>query len=98
MNLPYSQMNVRPLSLSFENWLDTLKMPLSKRPEFSVDKGTIQIGQVLGKFLGVPIDSDEYYNRLFDYVTSPEPVLLLLSDESLNKSIDNRHFQSIQKV
>ena len=98
MNLPYNQMNVRPLSLSFENWLDMLKMPLSERPEFSVDKGTIQIGQVLGKFLGVPIDSDEYYNQLFDYVSSPEPVLLLLSDESLNKSIDNQHFQSIQKV
>ncbi|MDM5331330.1 YceG family protein [Neobacillus sp. CF12] len=98
MNLPYNQMNVRPVSLSYENWLDLLKMPLSERPEFSIDKGTIQIGQVLGKFLGIPIDSDEYYNQLFDYVSGPEPCLLLLSDESLNKNIDNQHFQSIQKV
>ena len=98
MNSPYNQMNVRPVSLSYENWLDMLKTPLSERPEFSLDKGTIQIGQVLGKFLGIPIDSDEYYNQLFDYVSSAEPCLHLLSEESLDKHIDNQHFQSIQKV
>lgn len=91
-------MNVRPVSLSYENWLDMLKTPLSERPEFFLDKGTIQIGQVLGKFLGIPIDSDEYYNQLFDYVSSAEPCLRLLSEESLDKHIDNLHFQSIQKV
>ncbi len=98
MNLPYNQMIVRPISLSFENWLDMLKKPLSERPEFSLDKGSIQIGQVLGKFLGIPIDSDEYYNQLFEYVSSPETGLHLLSEESLIKTIDNQHFQSIQKV
>jgi hypothetical protein len=98
MNLPYNQMNVRPVSLSFENWLDMLKMPLSERPEFSIEQGNIQIGQVLAKFLGIPIDSDEYYNQLFDYVTSSETHLHLLNEESLNKNIDNQHFQSIQKV
>lgn len=98
MNLPYNQLNVRPVSLSYENWLDMLKTPLSERPEFSIDKGTIQIGQVLGKFLGIPIDSDEYYNQLFEYVSSPDPDLHLISEESLNKNIDNQHFQSIQKV
>ena len=76
MHLPYNQMNVRPLSLSYETWLDMLKKPLSERPEFLIEKGTIQIGQVLGKFLGIPIDTDEYYNQLFDYVSSPEPVLI----------------------
>ncbi|MEH7254720.1 YceG family protein [Neobacillus niacini] len=98
MNVSYNQMTIRPVSLSYENWLDMLKMPLSERPEFSNDKGSIQIGQVLGKFLGIPIDSDEYYNQLFDYVASADPCLHLLSEESLNKTIDNQHFQSIQKV
>ncbi|SDL91857.1 YceG family protein [Bacillus sp. OK048] len=98
MNVSYNQMTIRPVSLSYENWLDMLKMPLSERPEFSNDKGSIQIGQVLGKFLGIPIDSDEYYNQLFDYVASTDPGLHLLSEESLNKTIDNQHFQSIQKV
>ncbi|MEW9049927.1 MAG: YceG family protein [Neobacillus sp.] len=98
MHLPYNQMNVRILSLSNENWFDLLKKPLSERPEFSSDRGTVQIGQVLGKFLGVPIDTDEYYNQLFDYVNSAENHLHLISDDSLNKKIDNLHFQSIQKV
>lgn len=98
MHLPYNQMNVRTLSLSYENWQVLLKTPLSERPEFSIEKGTVQIGQVLGKFLGIPIDTDEYYNQLFDYVTSSTDNLHLLSEESLNKSIDNQHFQSIQKV
>ncbi|OLS37768.1 YceG family protein [Bacillus sp. MRMR6] len=98
MKLPYNQMNVRILSLSYENWFDLLKKPLSERPEFSSDRGTVQIGQVLGKFLGVPIDTDEYYNQLFDYVNSSDNNLHLISEESLNKKIDNLHFQSIQKV
>lgn len=91
-------MNVRPVSLSLENWLDMLKMPLSERPGFSFEQGSIQIGQVLAKFLGIPIDSDEYYNQLFDYVSSSDTHLHLLSEETLNKHIDNQHFQSIQKV
>lgn len=98
MNLPYNQMNIRTISLFFENWPEMLKTPLSERPEFSIDKGTIGIGQVLGKFLGIPIDTDEYYNQLFDYVNSPEYNLHLLSEDSLNKAIDNQHFQAIQKV
>jgi Putative component of 'biosynthetic module' len=98
MLLPYNQMNVLTLSLSYENWLDLLKQPLSERPEFSLEKGTIQIGQVLGRFLGIPIDTDEYYNHLYDYVSSPDYNLHLLSEESLNKKIDNQHFQAIQKV
>jgi hypothetical protein len=98
MQVPYNQMNVRILSLSYENWFELLKKPLSERPEFSSDRGTVQIGQVLGKFLGVPIDTDEYYNQLFDYVNSGENKLHLISEESLNKKIDNLHFQSIQKV
>jgi hypothetical protein len=98
MQLRYNQMKVQPLSLSYETWLGLLKKPLSERPEFSFEKGTVQIGQVLGKFLGIPIDSDEYYNQLLDYVTSPENSLHLLSEDSLNKVMNNQHFQSIQKV
>ena len=41
---------------------------------------------------------DEYYNQLFDYVHSAEWKLNLLSEDSLNKSINNQHFQKIQKV
>ncbi len=98
MNLPYNQLNVRRISLSYENWQTSLKLPLSERPEFSLTQGEIQIGQVVGKFLGVPIDTDEYYNQLYEFVTSAEYNLHLLSDDTLNKSIDNQLFQAIQKV
>ncbi|WP_163183577.1 MULTISPECIES: YceG family protein [Neobacillus] len=93
-----NQLNIRQVSLTYDNWIGMLKKPLPERPNYLLQNGTIQIGQVLGKFLGVPIDTDEYYNQLFDYVHSPETNLQLLSKDSLNKAINNLHFQSIQRV
>ena len=93
-----NQLKVKRISLSFENWLALLKMPLNERPEFSMENGIVTIGQVAGSFLGIPFDSDEYYNQLFDYVHDPEMNLHLLSDDSLDKTINNTLFQSIQKV
>jgi hypothetical protein len=98
MQLQYNQMNVHKVSLSYENWQGQLKKPISQRPEFSLENGTIHIGQVVGKFLGIPIDEDEYYNQLFSYVNSSDLNLHLLSEETLDKSINNAQFQAIQKV
>ncbi|OIK15420.1 hypothetical protein BIV60_09720 [Bacillus sp. MUM 116] len=98
MNPSYNQLNVKQVSLSYENWLELIKEPLNARPDFSLENGAINIGQVLGRFLGIPLDADEYYNNLFDYVNNAELHLQLLSEDSLNKAIDNSHFQSIQKV
>jgi hypothetical protein len=98
MNLPFNQMIVHSVSLSYENWLELLKKPLNERPEFSLENGTIHIGQIIGKFLGIPVDTDKYYNQLFDYVNTKELNLHLLSEESLDKSIHNSHFQAIQRV
>jgi hypothetical protein len=98
MNQQYNQMNVRRVTLSDENWQMFLKKPISERPEFSFEDGTITIGQIVGKFLGIPVDTDEYYNQLFDYVHSGEWKLNLLSEETLDKSIHNTQFQAIQKV
>jgi len=95
---PLNQLTVRPVPLSYENWQSLLKKSVAERVNFSVEDGTIQIGQVLGKFLGIPIDTDEYYNQLFDYVHNSEWDLHLLSEDSLDKTINNAHFQAIQKV
>jgi hypothetical protein len=97
---PLNQLSVRPVgTLSYENWSVMLKKPMPDRPNYSLENGTIQIGQVLGKFLGIPIDTDDYYNQLFDYVhNTAEWNLHLLSEESLDKAINNAHFQAIQKV
>lgn len=98
MHPSLNQLNIRPVALSYDNWLGLLKKPIPERPNYSLENGTIQIGQVIGEFLGVPIDTDEYYNQLFDYVSSKEFNLRLLSEDTLDKTIDNTHFQAIQRV
>ncbi|MED4226770.1 YceG family protein [Neobacillus cucumis] len=95
---PLNQLNAHPLPLSVENWQGMLKKSLPERPNYSVENGVIQIGQVIGKILGLPIDTDEYYNQLFDFVHNPEWNLVLLSEENLDKTINNEHFQAIQRV
>jgi hypothetical protein len=98
MHPPLNQLIAHPVSLSYENWHALLNKPLPERPSYSFENGTIHIGQVIGKFLGIPIDTDNYYNNLFDYVNNQEWNLQLLSEETLDKTINNAHFQSIQKV
>jgi len=93
-----NQLNAHPVSLSIENWQGMLKKTLPERPNYSVENGTMQIGQVIGRFLGVPIDTDEYYNQLYDYVHNHTWNLELLSEDSLDKTIHNTHFQAIQRV
>lgn len=98
MHPSLNQLIAHPVSISYENWHGLLKKQLPERPNYSLENGKINIGQVLGKFLGIPIDTDTYYNQLFDYVNNEEWRLHLLSEESLDKTINNTHFQSIQKV
>ncbi|WP_077213695.1 YceG family protein [Bacillus dakarensis] len=98
MNPSYNQLQTHILPLSQENWLKTLKKPSAERQHFQIDQGTLHIGQVVSLFLGIPIDEDEYYNQLYDYVHTTEVGLKLLSEDTLDKKIDNEQFQSIQKV
>jgi hypothetical protein len=93
-----NQLKIQNLSLSFENWLGILKKTLPERPEFSIENGIIRIGNVVAEFLGLPLDVDEYYNQLYDYIHSNGWNFHLLSEDSLDKSINNQHFQAIQKV
>ncbi|MDP4083535.1 MAG: YceG family protein [Bacillota bacterium] len=98
MYLSYNQLKIHQVSLSFENWLGVLKKPIPERSEFLLENGIIQIGQVLGEFLGVPLDVDEYYNQLYDFIHAHDLNIQLLSEDSLDKTIQNQHFQSVQKV
>ena len=50
------------------------------------------------RFLGIPLDEDEYYNRLYDYVHKEIPGIQLISQDHLDKTIPNEQFKSIQKV
>jgi hypothetical protein len=94
----FNQLKIQNVSLSYENWQGLLAKPVPERPEFLIENGVIRIGRVIAEFLGMPLDIDEYYNQLYDYVHSEEWNINLLSEDSLNKSINNQHFQAVQKV
>ncbi|WP_445492980.1 YceG family protein [Niallia sp. 03133] len=98
MNEHIHTINNQILPLSLDNWHDLLNKPLQERPVYKEDNGILQFGQVIVKLLGLPVDEDEYYNQLFDWINQEESVLLLLSDDHLNKVMDNKHFQAIQRV
>lgn len=91
-----NQLKIHTLPVTYENWLALLKTPASKRPYFSREGSLFHIGQVLARFIGIPHHHEDYYNQLYDYVHTHG--LILLSDPSLNKTIDHGNLQSIQKV
>ncbi|GKU80893.1 YceG family protein [Niallia sp. NCCP-28] len=86
------------LPLSLENWQELLAMPLSERPLYKVDNESLSFGQVAVKLLGIPVDEDEYYNELFEWVYESKDPYILLSDDHLDRTMDNKYFQAIQKV
>ncbi|KAB2338189.1 hypothetical protein F7731_01060 [Cytobacillus depressus] len=98
MNYSFSQIKTHLLPISFDNWLINLKKAIKDRAQFSIVQGTIHIPQVIARFSGIPLDEDEYYNRLYDLIHTEQTNLILISEEALNKTIDNQQFQSIQKV
>lgn len=91
-----NQLQIHTLPVTSENWLSLFEKGANERPLYKKEGTALQIGQVLARFIGIPLDEDEYYNQLFDYVHHHG--MILLSEDSLDKTIDNAHFQSIQKI
>lgn len=98
MNLSYSQIKTHILKVTYENWSSQLKKPNHERESYREEQQTLHVGQIVARFLGVPLDEDEYYNRLFDLIHTENTGLLLLCEEHLDKTINNQQFQAIQKV
>ncbi|RBP89104.1 YceG-like Ter operon protein [Cytobacillus firmus] len=98
MNLSYSQIKTHILKVTNENWTSHLTKPNHERDNYREEQQTLHIGQIVARFLGVPLDEDEYYNRLFDLIHTENAGLILLSEEHLDKTINNQQFQAIQKV
>lgn len=86
------------LPLSTENWFDILSKPIKDRPLHDTNNRNFTFGQAVVKLLGISLDEDEYYNQLFNWIYKDNTGLHLLTDETLDRTIDNQHFQSIQKV
>lgn len=93
-----NQLMLHILPISFETWLPILNKRIPERPHYMKEQGTIHIGQVAARFLGIPLDKDEYYNQLYDYVHKEIPGIQLISQDHLDKSISNEQFKAIQKV
>ncbi|MFP9126585.1 YceG family protein [Niallia sp. BSM11] len=98
MNVNLHTLNGQILPVSMENWYTTLQQPPKSRPLYKEENGVITFGQVLVKLLGVPMDEDEYYNQLYDWVSQDDSRLVLISNHHLNRVLDNKHFQAIQRV
>lgn len=91
-----NQLQIHTLPVTYDNWLSIVEKKASERQLFRKEGTALHIGQVLARFIGITLDEDEYYNQLFDYVQKHG--FILLSEDSLDKTIDNAHFQSIQKI
>jgi rubrerythrin len=98
LNQTVHQMMLQILPLSYETWLTILNKSIPERPQYRIEQGTVHIGQVAARFLGIPHDEDEYYNRLYDYFHQEIPGVQLISQDHLDRTIQNEQFQSIQKV
>lgn len=89
MNGTFTYMKRQIVPLTDETWLEVLQKPIPKRPLFikNQDTQTVQIGQVIVRFIGVPADEEEYYNRLYEYVHGDKSALRLLTGELLDEVI-----------
>ncbi|MBN8200165.1 YceG family protein [Bacillus sp. NTK034] len=96
--MSYSQIKTHILKVTYENWTSHLTKPNHERETYREEQQTLHIGQIVARFLGVPLDEDEYYNHLFDLIYTENAGLHLLSEEHLDKTINNQQFQAIQKV
>ena len=94
----YSRIQPHLLPLSIENWQTVLKKPIKNRQQFKHEGQTLHTGQVVGRFLGIPTDEDGYFNDLYDYAHDSAFKLHLISEDKIDKTIDNTQFQAIQKV
>lgn len=88
MNETLTKLNRVYEPLTNESWLKVLQTPVSKRASFLPDENQklLTIGQVVARFLGVPADEEDYYQRIYDYVHGENYKLRLLSAEILDKS------------
>lgn len=98
MNKDFYTVNNIILPLSEENWFNLLLKPIKERPLYDTTNRIFTFGQAVVKLLGISLDEDEYYNQLFNWIYKDNTGLHLLTDETLDRTIDNQHFQSIQKV
>lgn len=86
------------MAVTYEGYKEALKTPLNERPMYEVANRTLTYNQIFLRLLGVPLDEDAYYNELFDLANDPTIDISVIGEDYLDKSMNNEHFKSIQKV
>ncbi len=74
-----------------------LVKPLVAHSETKVEDETITYPQLLGQFLGMPLDTDEYFAAMYDLLEQADGRLIRLSD-NLNKQISGERLRTLQDL
>ncbi|HWO76308.1 MAG TPA: YceG family protein [Bacillus sp. (in: firmicutes)] len=94
----YGKLHPNILTIRSEEWEEIVKMDLSDRPAYEIKQNELRFGQIVSLYLGTPFDIDEYYNRLYDYVHDHTFGFAQFDHTNLDRTIDQKDFQSLQKL
>ena len=87
---------VQPFPLSSADWEQAFTKSLSEREGYALNEGEFSYTQVAGMILGAPLDHYTYREFLYELAYETPNVHVLTT--GLERQIDNRHFQSIQRI
>jgi hypothetical protein len=90
---------IRPIKVDLQqqDWKTLLKTALPDRGQYEYDGQSLSYIQVVGRFLGSPLEEEEYFEFLYELVYESNIPIHVLNRE-LDKTIENEKFQAIQKI
>ncbi|TDW02576.1 YceG family protein [Pseudobacillus badius] len=83
------------MQVDYTNWMEELAKPITSRPQYHQEESEVQYSRIAARVLGAGFDETEYLLAL--YSLSEQPHVCLLS-ETLDKTMPNDRFQSIQRI
>lgn len=93
----YSQLSPQRLIYKFEDWPRLLEKPLKERNLYGIEGTSLRFGQLVGRFLGTPLNETEYWNSLYS-LRYESKIRVHVLDEQLDKTISADRLQAIQEV
>lgn len=76
---------------------DWLTKPIVNHPETKIEEDAITYPQLLGQFVGMPLDADDYFASIYDLLEEANGRLVRLSGR-LNKQIAAERLRSLQDL
>jgi hypothetical protein len=76
---------------------DWLAQPIVNHPETKIEEETITYPQLLGQFIGMPLDADDYFATIFELLEESEGRLIRLFDK-LDKRITPERLAALQDL